>query len=141
LVTGRRLQLEETRSSVTSKVLIVDDSKLARMSVAKVLKTLHPDWQIVEANDAAQALASVNNDQPQFALLDYNMPGKDGLALAAELGLLHPRIGIAVISANHQLEVIERARAVGATFIRKPLTENALADFLTAAADQDKPAQ
>ncbi len=126
---------------MTRKVLIVDDSKLARMSVAKVLKALHPDWVMVEAGDATQALASMDRESPDFVLLDYNMPGKDGLALAAELRELKPRIGVAVISANHQVEVIERARAAGAAFIRKPLTEQALADFFNGASSQSKPAR
>jgi response regulator of citrate/malate metabolism len=37
---------------------------------------------------------------------------------------------IAVMSANHQQEVVERALALGATFLMKPLTEQALRDFL-----------
>ena len=118
---------------MTRKVLIVDDSKLARMSAAKVLKALHPDWVMVEAGDATQAYASVDRESPDFVLLDYNMPGKDGLTLAAELRESNAEIQVAVISANHQVEVIERARASGAAFIRKPLTETALADFLNGA--------
>ena len=39
---------------MTYTVLIVDDSKLARMSVAKVLSTLHPDWKRIEAANAAE---------------------------------------------------------------------------------------
>jgi CheY-like chemotaxis protein len=120
------------RVAVTRKVLIVDDSKLARMSVVKVLKTLHPDWLTVEVGDASQALASVGDEAPDFVLLDFNMPGKDGLTLAAELRELSPSLSVAVISANHQVEVIDRARATGAAFIRKPLTEQSLADFLNA---------
>jgi CheY-like chemotaxis protein len=123
---------------VTCKVLIVDDSKVARMSVIKVLKALHPDWLTVEAGDASQALASVHQERPDFVLVDYNMPGKDGLTLAAELRELNSRLGVAVISANHQMEVIERAQTTGASFIRKPLTEKALVDFLGAAAGQSK---
>jgi len=126
---------------VTRKVLIVDDSKLARMAVLKVLKGLHPDWTTVEAGDANRALTSVAQESPDFVLLDYNMPGKDGLTLVAELRQLHPALGIAVISANHQLEVIDRTHASGATFIRKPLTEEALAAFLNGAAGQGKAAQ
>ena len=34
------------------KILIVDDSKLARMAVAKMLGNLHPDWTRVEAANA-----------------------------------------------------------------------------------------
>jgi CheY-like chemotaxis protein len=119
---------------VTHKVLIVDDSKLARMAVIKVLKTLHPEWTRQEAVNATEALELIAAGEPDFVLLDFNMPGKDGLAVAAEVRQLHPRINVAVISANRQIEVIERARAVGAAFLAKPLTEQALREFLNAAA-------
>lgn len=112
------------------KVLIVDDSKLARMAVSKILNTLRPGWASLEASNADQALACVKAESPDFVLVDFNMPGKDGLALAAELRDLDPKLNVAVISANHQLEVVNRAQAVGATFLRKPLTEEALVDFL-----------
>ena len=39
------------------RVLVVDDSKLARMAVAKALATLHPDWTRIEAANADEALA------------------------------------------------------------------------------------
>jgi CheY-like chemotaxis protein len=115
---------------VTLKVLIVDDSKLARMAVVKALVSLHPEWTRLEAGDAAAALAIVQTEAPDIALLDYNMPGKDGLTLAGEVRQLDPRIRVAVISANHQLEVVSRARAAGAAFLAKPLSAKALADFL-----------
>jgi CheY-like chemotaxis protein len=120
-------------STVTQRVLIVDDSKLARMAVIRVLNTLHPDWQSIEAGNADQALEALKRESPNFVLLDFNMPGKDGLALAEELRVLNPRMHVAVISANHQVEVVNRAKAAGATFLRKPLTEKALAEFLDAA--------
>jgi YesN/AraC family two-component response regulator len=113
------------------KVLIVDDSKLARMAVIKALNALYPDWQRAEAANAEEALARIDDFSPDFVLLDFNMPGKDGLAFAAEMGELKPQIILAVISANRQVEVINRAQALGATFLPKPLTEKALGDFLT----------
>lgn len=123
---------------MTYKVLIVDDSKLARMSVAKVLSTLQPDWRRIEAADAIQALAQARELSPEFVLVDFNMPGKDGVTLAAELRALDPRISVAVISANRQVEVIKRTEAAGATFLAKPVTESALADFLTSALARQK---
>ncbi|MFZ0501826.1 MAG: response regulator [Steroidobacteraceae bacterium] len=116
---------------MTYTVLIVDDSKLARMSVAKVLSTLHPNWKRVEAANATEALAQTQALSPQIVLVDFNMPGKDGVTLAAELRVLDPNISVAVISANRQTEVIRRTEAAGATFLPKPVTESALADFLT----------
>ena len=121
---------------MTHKVLIVDDSKLARMGVVKILKTLHPDWESAEAANADEALARAKESLPDFVLLDYNMPGKDGLALVEAVRQLNPDISVAVISANRQVEVIDRARAAGATFLAKPLTTEALQDFLAAAVKQ-----
>jgi DNA-binding NarL/FixJ family response regulator len=118
---------------VTHKILIVDDSKLARMAVIKALLALHPEWQRFEAGNADEALALVSQHAPDIALLDYNMPGKDGLTLASELRALDPGIRVAVISANHQVEVIQRAQAAGATFLPKPLTQQALGEFLQSA--------
>jgi CheY-like chemotaxis protein len=115
---------------VTRKVLIVDDSKLARMAVAKALDALQPGWTRLEAGDASAALAVVQRDAPDIALLDFNMPGKDGLVLAAELRQLRPSMHVAVISANHQVEVVARARAAGASFLAKPITAKALGEFL-----------
>jgi CheY-like chemotaxis protein len=116
------------------RVLIVDDSKLARMSVAKVLATLHPDWTRVEATNADEALALAGQIPIDVALLDFNMPGRDGLVLAAELRALYPDMPCAVVSANVQQEVVSRAREVGAQFLPKPITETALKSFLMDAA-------
>lgn len=113
------------------KVLVVDDSKLARMAVAKALNAVRPDWSRIEAANADEAVALAKADAFDLAILDYNMPGRDGLELAAELIAMKPHLPLAVISANHQVEVVTKAREVGATFLQKPLTENALADFLT----------
>ncbi|MGH8169810.1 MAG: response regulator transcription factor [Steroidobacteraceae bacterium] len=121
---------------MTYKVLIVDDSKLARMSIAKVLGRLHSDWQRIEATDAAEALARAKELSPDVVLVDFNMPGKDGVTLATELRALDPRIAIAVISANRQVNVVKRTQAAGAAFLPKPLTESALAEFLNVALRQ-----
>ena len=120
------------------KILIVDDSKLARMAVNKVLNALHPDWMRVEVSNADDAVRSVEQASPDIALLDFNMPGRSGLDLAAELRKLKPRMQVAVISANHQQEVINRAHAIGATFLGKPLTDEQLSQFLLTAAEELK---
>ena len=117
---------------MSRKVLIVDDSKLARMAVMRLLSTLHSGWSTEEASNADQALESFKRNPPDFVLLDFNMPGKDGLALAEEFRKLNSNVRVAVISANHQVEVVDRARAAGATFLPKPLTDKMLSEFLNA---------
>ena len=115
------------------KVLIVDDSKLARMAVIKLLRALYPDWPRLEAANVDEAIRCMNEARPDIALLDFNMPGRDGLDFAAELRRTTPRMPIAVISANRQQEILERARAAGAAFLPKPLSEAELGEFLDTA--------
>jgi len=116
------------------KLLIVDDSKLARMAVIKALSSCYPDWQRVEAGSAADALKAVKQEKPHIAIVDFNMPNRDGLELAVDLLALTPDMPIGIISANHQQAVVDRARALGASFLPKPLTEQSLHEFLTGAA-------
>jgi CheY-like chemotaxis protein len=118
------------------KVLVVDDSKLARMAVAKLLGGLRPGWTRVEAANADEALAALEEHKPDLVVLDFNMPGRDGLDVAAELRRIRPAMPVAVISANHQQEIVDRVHALGATFLSKPLTDQALGDFLAGAVRQ-----
>jgi DNA-binding NarL/FixJ family response regulator len=117
-------------------ILIVDDSKLARMAVAKALRAQHGDWARLEAANADEAIALTKQSRIDVALLDFNMPGRDGLALAAELREQYPDLPIGLVSANHQIEIVNRAREIGAIFLTKPVTEAAMNDFMAQAIAQ-----
>lgn len=117
-------------------VLIVDDSKLARIVVAKAIAALQPNWERVEAGNAEQAMQQMASHRVDVALLDYNMPGKNGLELAKDLRDLFPNLPIAILTANVQDEILAAARAVGAAFVSKPITEDALRGFLAEADEQ-----
>lgn len=121
---------------MTYKVLIVDDSKLARLAIAKMLATLQPAWARIEAGNADEAIAQFASTRPDIALLDFNMPGRSGLEAAGELRRLSPEMPLALISANTQDEIVARARQIGATFLPKPLTAQSLGAFLIEAEQQ-----
>lgn len=57
-------------------VLIVDDSKLARIVLSKAVGALQPEWRQIEAANAEEALATVAAQAVDVAILDYNMPGR-----------------------------------------------------------------
>lgn len=116
------------------KVLIVDDSKLARMVLGSAFRRIRPDWSLVETANADEALAAISSSAVDIALIDFNMPGIDGLELVARIRKTHPGMPVAVVSANVQNEIIGRARDLNAGFIPKPLTDDALAAFLSGAA-------
>ena len=116
------------------KVLIVDDSKLARMMMASAFRRIRPEWQLLEATNADDALDAISAGSVDIALVDLNMPGTDGLALVAKIRENHPKMPVAVVSANVQEEIIARVRELDAAFVPKPLTDEALGAFLSGAA-------
>jgi len=119
---------------VATSVLIVDDSKLARIVMAKAVAAIFPDWERVEAGSAAEALDLLTSREVDVVILDYNMPGQNGLELAEELRRRRPDLPIAVATANVQDEVIARARAANAAFVSKPISERSLRPFLESVA-------
>jgi CheY-like chemotaxis protein len=116
------------------KALTVDDSKLARMMMASAFRRIRPEWQLLEAANADDALEAILAGSVDIALVDLNMPGTDGLALVAKIREKHPRMPVAVVSANVQEEIIARVRELDAAFVPKPLTDEALGAFLSGAA-------
>ena len=115
-------------------VLIVDDSKLARIVVGKALVALQPAWSKVEAGNAAEAATLLASGGIDLAIIDFNMPGRNGLELAEEIRGTYPEMPIALATANVQDEIIAKARAINASFVPKPITEEGLRPFLSGAA-------
>lgn len=119
---------------MSTAVLIVDDSKLARIVVGKALSALQPDWERLEAGTADEAIGLVESRKVDVVILDYNMPGQNGLELAVVLRERFPDMPIALATANVQDEIIAQARAVNVTFVPKPINEEALRGFVSGAA-------
>jgi CheY-like chemotaxis protein len=115
-------------------VLIVDDSKLARIVVGKAVTAVQPDWTRLEAANAEEALALLDQQPVDVLVIDYNMPGKNGLELAEEVRARFPDMPIAIATANIQDEIIAHARKVGTTFVPKPINEESMRGFLSGAA-------
>lgn len=118
---------------MSATVLIVDDSKLARIVVGKTISALQPDWTRIEAANADEAIAALDREAIDAAILDFNMPGRNGLELAEHIRAQYPDMPIAIATANVQDEVIARALAAKATFVGKPVTEDGLRGFLSGA--------
>jgi CheY-like chemotaxis protein len=116
------------------KVLVVDDSKLARMVMVSALRRIRPDWTLTEVTNADDALTAISAGSVEIALIDFNMPNIDGLELVSRIRTIRPNMPVALVSANIQDEIIGRARELNAAFVAKPLTDEALGAFLSGAA-------
>lgn len=111
-------------------VLIVDDSRFARLTLRKIVEVNFPDWYIAEAADGAEALTILADITADIVLLDFNMPGDDGITVADKIRATRPDTRIAILTANVQEALAERARQHGLHFIRKPAKEDEVVSFL-----------
>jgi DNA-binding NarL/FixJ family response regulator len=96
------------------KVLIADDHPLVRDALARTLRCVQPDAQVLEAADFANALRVLQTEAPQLALVDLHMPGMDRVEGVRRLRLLCPGVPLVVASGEDDPAVIRAALQAGA---------------------------
>ena len=112
------------------KLMVVDDSRMSRMMIVSIVNENAPEWVVVEAGSADEALALVGQQAFTAITLDQNMPGRSGLDVVSELQAANPDVAIALFTANVQKSVRAQAEKLGVTFIAKPITEEKVLDFV-----------
>ncbi|MEI6559005.1 MAG: response regulator [Rhodospirillaceae bacterium] len=114
--------------------LIVDDARLARKMVRSFVAKARPDLVIFEAAEGEEALTVLAGLKTlHYATIDYNMPGMNGIDLAALVKQRCPDARIALLTANVQAALRKRAAELGIGFIDKPINETKIAAFVTQA--------
>jgi len=107
---------------VKHKILLVDDSGLARRSVRALLEA--NGFEVAEAEDGMIALERYFADRPDLVLLDLVMKGMYGLDVLARLRELDPGARVIVISADIQTSSQAMVLDAGArTFLNKPVDQ------------------
>jgi excisionase family DNA binding protein len=61
-----------------TRIVIVDDESSITKMVSRAIRTLHPDFEILEAADGFRAGAVIATLKPDVVILDLRMPGMDG---------------------------------------------------------------
>lgn len=112
------------------KLLVVDDSKVSRMLIRNFVQALRPDWESVEAASGAEAMQLALEVVFDYATVDINMPGMDGLELTARFREECPQLKVCLLSANIQEDSQRRAKFLKAGFVKKPITEQGIANAI-----------
>ena len=102
------------------KILVVDDDDVDRMAVRRALKASGLEATVTEAEDAAGALAQLAREHYDCTLLDYRMPGSDGLDVvraARERGILVPFVMLTGF--GDEQTAVELMKAGAADYIPK----------------------
>ena len=102
------------------KVLIVDDERLIRWTLAEALRTW--GYASVEAESAGKALYAFDNDQPDAVLLDVHLPDGSGLDVLREIKRRQPDAVVIMITGDVMVEdTIAALRGGAYDFIGKPI--------------------
>jgi CheY-like chemotaxis protein len=111
-------------------ILVVDDSRTARMMIRSITLGMHPKWIVLEAENDVDALAIVDRDTPNCITMDFNMPGMNGLEIAGIVLKKYPGTRIVLFTANVQEATRQQAKALGVDFVAKPITEQSVTQAL-----------
>ncbi len=106
------------------KVLIVDDSRLARMMLKNILnKSLFAEV-VGEASNGVEAIDLYKKLKPDLVTMDLDMPIMDGSEAIERILKFDETARIVVVSAMEQDKMVEDAKSKGAKdFIKKPFNQ------------------
>ena len=96
------------------RVLLVDDHPVVRSGIRSLIE-MATDIEIVgEASTGAEALQLVEQTNPEVLLLDLELPDIQGTQVAQQIGQLHPKVKILVLSAHDDPIYIRELLELGA---------------------------
>ena len=107
------MEISQTRF----KLLIIDDSMIARLGVRKMLADR--DFEIVEGINGLEAIEKVEKDKPDLIIMDYLMPQMNGLIALKIIRGKGIDTPVIIISANQQDTTIVKFKELGITGIIK----------------------
>ncbi len=112
-----------------AKILVVDDSSLARRMIRKILEEL--GHEVEDAADGAQALERYVLNHHDAVILDLLMHGMYGMEVLQKLKELSPGLPVIVVSADIQRTTRDQVKQAGAVaMVNKPVTREQLGEVL-----------
>lgn len=123
-----------------AKVLIVDDEPNIVLSLEFLME--QAGFEVVTAEDGEQALARVNESQPDLLLLDISLPGMSGFDVLERLRgeAATAQLAIIMLTAHGRDVEREKGMALGADdYITKPFSTQSLVEKVKALLSEEQP--
>jgi two-component system invasion response regulator UvrY len=96
-------------NTTKQRILVVDDQEVAREGI-KYLARKHTNMEVIGEADTGQAAIQLARElAPDIVLMDFNMPGMDGIEASRQIMIGNPGIKILLVSSDLDDHVIGRA--------------------------------
>ncbi|RKU21859.1 response regulator [Candidatus Poribacteria bacterium] len=119
----------EEQVETPKRILVIEDQELNRKVVRIVLQS--KGYTVVEATDAAEALASLEDTMPQLILMDIALPGQSGEDLTRRIKANLAWVDIPIIALTAAAMSGDRERILKAgcdDYLSKPIDINILVE-------------
>jgi DNA-binding NtrC family response regulator len=101
------------------RILIVDDEEYIRASLTRVMKT--EGFKVQVAHNGATALKMIQEELPEVLLVDFKMPGMDGMEVLRRAKELYPDLPVILITAYAEVQgAVDAMRAGAHDYLAKP---------------------
>ncbi|MCF8129787.1 MAG: response regulator, partial [Deltaproteobacteria bacterium] len=108
------------------KIMLVDDDADFVWLTSRMLEGA--DYQVLEARNGEEGLRCFHKETPDLVLMDYRLPGEDGLKTSLRMMKCRPGIPIVIISGFAEIRTAVSALKAGVyDYVTKPLNPD---DFL-----------
>jgi DNA-binding NarL/FixJ family response regulator len=117
------------------RILLVEDNQVFREALELLLE-LRPEIQVVASvGDGSEAVPACKAYEPHVVLMDYRLPGLDGVQATTAVKTACPEVAVVCLTASANAAEMKALRAAGATTCLTKDTElDSIVDALVAAA-------
>lgn len=116
---------------MTIRLLLADDEHLIRTALAQMLDLEDGLEVVAQAADGDEAVAAAAEHRPDVAVLDLQMPGRDGIAVAEALAGSLPDCRVVIVTSHGRPGHLKRALAAGVVgFLPKTASARTLAEVI-----------
>ena len=115
----------------SKKILVCDDSILARKQLMDAVKEIADGATFIEGKNGAEAVDLYKSEKPDLVFMDIVMPEKDGTTALAEIREYDKDAVIIIVSSVGTQEQLKKAIQLGAKdFIQKPFEKNQIKEII-----------
>lgn len=112
---------------MSSKILVVDDEKVL-LDLTSIILTAK-GFDVLTAENGQEGLERIAKEQPDLVLLDYMMPGMDGMTALREIRVRFPDVYVIMFTGKGSEEIaVDLMKAGASDYILKPFSNQDLLD-------------